>query len=205
MENKITLESNDKLIPHIGQIQYEGLVEVKIKTGNKTILQKSFHNTGGQELFKFLCKSLENSKDAKNYRPTKVKLFYREGSNPQETSIETLHSCSSCIVANEAKSLYGVLPGSSDPNNKTWYTTFHFTIPNILIHSKYGTEESKGEINEIRLYPENTEVDSGGAYEDYSADFRFTKNEGSAWDPIVINNSKHNYNLIISWTLSFKN
>lgn len=60
----------------MNNIAYEGLVTVKLYNGKKLISTKTYHNAGGQNLFKFLSQCLAgNYKTAEQLRPCTLKLF----------------------------------------------------------------------------------------------------------------------------------
>jgi hypothetical protein len=57
-------------------IVYSGQVSVAIRSGNKTLSKKTYHNTGGVALFKFLANCIKDGGgQSSNLLPIKIKLF----------------------------------------------------------------------------------------------------------------------------------
>lgn len=181
-------------------IGYGGKVSVSILNANKKVIKKKvYHNAGGNELFKFLCYSVAcDIGNARLIKPEKIKLMFNDASSPKETSYN-LKSMSPCITADSKTALMDYIEGFDD---KIWTVNLHFLVPAAVI-----TAETNAEINEIRLYPTNTEADK----EDvslknvaYCAKFQFLNDDGE-WDPITVQTDRNSYNVMIDWTLYFTN
>jgi len=65
---------NNIEVTNIDGIKYSGQVNVKILSGNKVISEKTYHNSGRETLFRFLCNALSGHY-IERQRPCQLKLF----------------------------------------------------------------------------------------------------------------------------------
>ena len=190
------------------KIGYRGIVKIAIEQNNRIIYKKEYHNSGGSELYKFLCYCLSDVNDAKQWAPKKIKLFCNQADTPTQPAV-ALEALTKGIIANSCKADFDSLPGENKYSQKQWFATLHFIIPNAYIIGS-NTSEEPTTINEIRLYPINSDIDESDdasilAERAFSADFKFTTDDGQKWDPITVQTVRNSYNLIIDWTMTFEN
>jgi hypothetical protein len=187
-------------------IVYSGQVSVAIRSGNKTLSKKTYHNTGGVALFKFLANCIKDGGgQSSSLLPIKIKLFevdtdkkaapgdiiselsktenYGESVDLEEKSID-ISSASTFTAKSDTANV------ASDGKS----VTLSFKVPYSYI--------TKTKINMIALYGRGiTHTGYWSAY--YLLTQKNTDNTVS-WDDLEINSSQ-NYNLLIEWKMSFDN
>lgn len=185
-ETKTTEKTN--VSSSVATIGYQGNLNIKVQRGNKIISNKTYHNTGSQLLFRFLCECL-----AGNYyedlRPVKIKLFSGHDTEKinepntwinEDTESATPLSITYSNVATVEESL----------SSNEYSVSYEFKVPyTYIIRSVYKAAIYSG--NET----DNTH---------WSAIFGFI--EDGAWDPIIISSADQQYyTLVLTWTMTISN
>lgn len=179
-------------------IGYQGSISVSVKRGDKTILKRSYHNSGMPNLFRYIANVVAGN-SANELRPVKIKLF-----NYADTTQDALtpanfkwDSASPYLEAVTPYVLFDTTPvvrsGGNSGEEASYGTTLHFRIPSSYI--------SNPVIHVVALYPNNA-----AGKNDLSAYYTFAdeKNKNS-WKPIDMSDSVGDFSIIIEWTLETSN
>ena len=198
-EKKITTEEKAGIV-------YSGQVSVSVKSGNKTISKKTYHNMGGVALFKFLANCIKDGGGQNSsLLPIKVKLFkvdtdkraspndiiselnktenYGESVNLEDRNID-IYSASVFVAKSDTANV------ASDGKA----VTISFRMP-----YSYITETK---VNMIALYGRG--ITHTGYWSAYYLLAQKNSDGSVSWDDLEINSSQ-NYNLLIEWKMSFDN
>ena len=172
-------------------IQYTGKVTISLKRKDTVVSTYTYHNTGTDWLFKFLCYCVKGDyRTAEAIRPFKVKLFYNRQQHPTNSApvINECDPATNFISTNKPVTIKTV-------GNKTT-ATLHFLVPFANIFTLISS------INQVCLYGTG-EVNN----ENYMAYYYFIdQNDPNSWKPITISKANRtNYSLIIEWEMSFDN
>lgn len=182
-------------------IGYQGKINLSVKHGNRTIINKSFSNSGRCKLFKFIASCLAGSL-SQQAKPVKIKLFSYPGElrMPNEFS---WHDDSAYLTEVSPYILYDTAPTirlKHDPNasggnddGDYYEVSFHFNVPFAYI--------AGAKIHAVGLYPNNAISTTGDVY----AYYLFANEQKTEWDAISIGDATGDFSLIISWTLSISN
>lgn len=185
-----------------GGIKYQGKLDVQIQRGSKTISKKTYHNTGTNTLFKFLCDCIVGNYD-KSSRPIQIKLYNANLQDEVATNERTWQWTSDLISTPYAitYSNAGVTLNyeSEDPND--YVAIFEFKVPFSFITNN---------VYKVALFPTTivTESKGSGITEDINkcAYFGFVDELTNEWAPIYKqNNSTLNYSLTLTWTMKLSN
>lgn len=178
-------------------IQYKGIINVKVKKGNKIITKKTFHNKGTKYLFEYLCNCLTNDTPDINKAPVAVRLYCNTGT-AQDDYNAAIDENSEALT----EYIYYARREVTTENN-IYYAHLEFTISCSYVKSPSGGNYV--DINQVGLYSA-ANADSTGSdanKEKYSAVFNFIENND--WDPITVHAQSGDYQIFIDWILSFGN
>lgn len=187
-------------------IVYSGQVSVAVRSGSKTLSKKTYHNTGGIALFKFLANCIKDGSGGNSsLLPIKIKLFevdtdkkntpsdviaelaksdnYGESVDLEEKSID-ISSASVFIAKSDTANV------ASDGKS----VTLSFRVPYSYI--------TQTKINMIALYGRG--INHTGYWSAYYLLTQKNADNTISWDDLEIN-SAQNYNLLIEWKMSFDN
>lgn len=168
-------------------IKYQGNVTVTIKKGKTIISSRSYHNNGGDELFKFLANCISGAY-VESLRPKYIRAFDCKGSPGERITQANSTSRSAYIAINDVSSINGK-------------ATLHFTIPCSFILPDSGA--STANINQLGLYSSAVASNSQrNDVEQYCAYYNFIEENGQ-WAPLIISTLNGDYNIFIEWEMSF--
>ena len=201
MARKKKVVSKTSTVTGTQSIGYQGTINLSVKHGNRTIINKQYHNNGRYKLFKFIASCLAGNV-GQQAKPVKIKLF----DYPSETQTPANFSWftdSRYLTEVSPYILYDATPtiklkhnvNITDGNNDTDYyeVNFHFNIPFAYI--------AGAKIYAVGLYPNNAVDPKNDVY----AYYLFTNEEKTDWDEVVIGDTTSDFSLIINWTLSISN
>jgi len=203
-------------------IGYQGHVTVSIQHGNRTIMTKTYHNSGMPNLFKFLAMALAGD-NTNNLRPVKIKMFKYPGATWDTTDggqtakgfswTKAWTNTSDKSPTKKLKPvqvspfvLYDTAPIVTKVEN-TFNTTggntelteddYHYeTTLHFRIPFSYISDTT---IHLIGLYPNNATDNQ----RDVSAYYLFA--DDGTWDPLLLDDASGNYSIIIKWTMILTN
>lgn len=112
-------------------INYEGVITVSLKSGNRTINKKHYHNRGHIGLFKFICEALAGNFN-KDIRPSRIRCYNADVPATPYITYETT-----------ALSRKGT--------DNSYSVTYTFKIPYAFVYDK---------ISSVKLFPTNSDLES---------------------------------------------
>lgn len=183
-------------------ISYKGIVTVKTLRGDLLINKKVYYNTGLPNLFKTLCFILAGQA-TKNSLPSRVQLFELDenadnaaanagGKFGDPVSFDWSAALDAeALKANTLPILYASAP-IVQSNTDGFMVKFQFRVP----YSAFFGE---------RTYLIALMSMASDSLTDALAFYKFTSNDGTEWDPLVLNPSEENFSLILEWSMQFKN
>lgn len=184
-ETKVETKAEEIKKPLPATIGYEGKINVKVQRGTKTVSNKTYHNTGSNKLFHFLCECL-----AGNYyndiRPVRIKLL-------KGNTNESVTDMTDWILdpATPFSLTYANVAAVENGTN-SYSTVFEFKIPYTYILDN---------VYKAAIYTENAATNK-----DWSAIFGFFNDTKTGWDPILVSNeNKQYYTLVLTWTMTISN
>ena len=185
-------------------IGYQGTIEVSIKHGNRTIVNKKYHNNGLEPLFRFLANCLGGN-ITESLRPTKLRLFIYEDAEKSEnpTTDDTVIKPSEFTwTSDHVTKLTSISPFITynttpflQKEGESYTVTLHFSIPFAYI--------TDNKVYAMGLYPNNiTNNIDASAYFLYT---ELTQDKQLIWKPLDLTTASGDFTFVISWKLSISN
>lgn len=177
---------------------YTGTLTVRLQHGKNTLSNKTYHNAGTKNLFKFLCSCLAGE-FTNSDRPCRIRLFGSNGcdgtpatfSNTAENWSDSLTP----ILLNDTPATIDATAIDGISGTEYYNTRFHFRIPFSYVNQSETTK-----IYKAALFSETS-----SNYQGMLAWFLFTTEDGSAFDPIDLVDLSGNFSIVIEWTMTLTN
>ncbi len=198
-DKKITTEEKAGVV-------YSGQVSISVRSGKTTLSKKTYRNTGGVALFRFLANCIKDGGgDSSSLLPIKIKLFEVDTDNkttPKDITTELAKTANygENVDLEEQKididsaSIFVAKSDTANVASDGKSVTLSFRVPYSYI--------TKTKVNMIGLYGRG--ITHTGYWSAYYLLTKKTSDNSTSWDDLEINSSQ-NYNLLIEWKMSFDN